>query len=171
MLVGLVLGAHGTRGQLRIRPLTDNPERFRAGNAVFIQEHRYTLEGSRRAGRYLLVKLEGTDSPEEAQLLAGRSVEVPEEAVPPPPKGTYYHFQLLDSEVHDLTGRRLGKLTEILSTGSNDVYVVTDGAQELLVPAIDDVVVSVDPEHQTITVDLPHGLEPRSLPGRSPGQG
>ena len=162
--MGIVQGTHGPLGRLRLLPLTDNPDRFRPGNVVFIKEQPYTVQESQSYGQGLLVKLEGVDSLQAAQPLANEPVEVPETNVPPLPQGDYYHFQLLDLDVHDLSGAHLGKLTEVLSTGSNDVYVVTDGQQELLVPAIADVVISVDPANQSMTVDLPPGLEPRTLP-------
>ena len=72
--------------------------------------------------------------------------------------GSYYHFQILDMEVWTLSGELLGAVTDILSTGSNDVYVVSKGGSETLLPAIQDVVLDVDLEKGRITVDLPEGL-------------
>lgn len=71
---------------------------------------------------------------------------------------TYYHFQILDMEVWTQSGEFLGKVNDILSTGSNDVYVVNHGKDEVLVPAMHDVVLEVDLGKGRITVDLPDGL-------------
>ena len=71
---------------------------------------------------------------------------------------SYYHFQILDMEVWAITGDFLGTVEDILSTGSNDVYVVRQGKSEVLVPAIQDVVLEVDMEKGRITVELLEGL-------------
>lgn len=164
-----MLGPHGRFGELRVRPLTDNPERFRPGSVMYLRAQRYTVESARAAGHNLLVKLQGVDSLAAAKPLTGGSLEVPESDVPPPPEGTYYYFQVLDLDVFDGNGEHLGQVAEVLSTGSNDVYIVRSegaSAHELLVPAIEDVVVSVDLEKRRMTVELPEGLEPRPLAER-----
>ncbi len=166
--VGVVAGAHGLWGRLRILPVTDNPARFQPGGVVHISETPHTVESVDTAGQYLLVKLAGLDSDRRAHELAGAVVEVPASDVPPAPDGAYYHFQLLEAEVYDTVGAYLGRLEEVLSTGANDVYIVRNEGMELLVPAMADVVVSVDVAAARITVDLPPGLEPQPLPGRKP---
>jgi 16S rRNA processing protein RimM len=168
--VGMVLGVHGHHGQLRVRPMTDNPDRYLPGKVVYLQGQPYTVSETKHAGQNLLVKLEGVDSADEARLMLHLALEVPEAEVPEPPDGTYYHFQVLDLDVYDRSGAHLGRLAEVLQTGSNDVYVVIDGEQELLVPAIADVVVTVDLERHRMTVDLPEGLESRHVAPPAPAR-
>ena len=163
--VGVVGGAHGRSGQLRITPTTDNPERFRPGGVIYIQERSYTIQAVVPGRERVLVKRAGVESPEDARALVNAPVEVPATEVPPVPDGTYYHFQVLDMDAYDAAGGYLGRLAEVLSTGANDVYVVRSQETELLVPAIADVVLSVDVEGRRMTVDLPEGLEPKPLPG------
>lgn len=105
-----------------------------------------------------ILKLRGIDTREDAEGLAGVELEVPTEDVPPLPDGSYYHFQILDMEVWTSAGELLGIVVDILITGSNDVYVVRGGDREILVPALEDVVLEVDVEGGRLTVDLPEGL-------------
>ena len=171
--VGVVAGSHGRWGRLRIKSTSDNPARFQPGSVLQIGGTPHTLDAVAVVGQYLVVKLAGIDSPEQARVLVASVVEVPEAEVPPSPDGAYYHFQLLDIQVYDTAGAYLGVLTEVLSTGANDVYVVRGEATELLVPAMDDVVMSVDLEGRRMVVEVPPGLEPRPLPqaSRAPKRG
>ena len=171
--VGVVAGPHGRWGRLRIAPSTDNAERFRPGRVVYIRERPYTVRATVASQRHLLVKLEGVESTDDARDLASAVVEVPATEVPPLPEGSYYHFQVLEMAVYDVAGAYLGRLEEVLSTGANDVYLVRNDDTELLVPALEEVVVAVDVEGRRMTVDLPQGLEPRRLSrgrgSRNPG--
>ena len=159
----MVVGIHGRLGLLRVRSQTDNPQRFTAGKVVYAQGRPYTIQQARMTPQSILLKLEDIDSDSQARALLSATLEVPEEDVPPAPADTYYHFQLLETQVYTTSGAYLGQVAEVLNTGSNDVYVVVDGDQELLVPALGDVVVEVDLQAKRLTVDLPEGLEPRSL--------
>jgi 16S rRNA processing protein RimM len=83
---------------------------------------------------------------------------VPEGMAPPLPEGAYYHFQIVDMRVYTRGKEYLGIITQVLSTGSNDVYVVCHQGRELLVPALEGVVREVDVEGRRMVVDLPEGL-------------
>ena len=86
--------------------------------------------------------LEGVDSRSQAEGLRGTLLMVPEDMIPPLPEGEYYHFQLADMAVFTREDEYLGRITRVLSTGANDVYVVAHEGRELLIPAIEDVVLS-----------------------------
>jgi 16S rRNA processing protein RimM len=105
-----------------------------------------------------LIKFHGIDTPEDAENLRGISLEVALDEVPSLSADSYYHFQILDMEIWTQDGELLGVVEDIISTGSNDVYVVRQGKLETLVPALDDVIVDVDVEKGRITVNLPDGL-------------
>ena len=107
---------------------------------------------------FALVKLDGVQTREEAAGLKGAMLEVPLEEAPALTADTYYHFQILDMEVWTAQGEYMGSIQDILTTGSNDVYVARDGDREVLIPALGDVVVDVDTENGRMTVDLPEGL-------------
>ena len=161
VVVGKVLAARGLAGQLKIEPLSDFPERFAPGGYLFLEGTPHLLQRSAKLpDGSLAIKLEGIDSREDAQKLLGLELTVPRDMVPPPPDGSYYHFQLIDMEVYTVSGESLGALTEILDAGPNDVYVVTKDGREVLVPALEGVVLDVDVESARMTVDLPEGLRP-----------
>ena len=85
-------------------------------------------------------------------------ITVPPEAVPQLPEGEYFHFQLLGIKVLTEEGEELGRISDILETGSNDVYVVNGPTGEVLVPALADVIVKVDLDQGIMEVNLPDGL-------------
>ena len=105
------------------------------------------------------MKLDLVKDRSHAETLHGLLLTVPREYVESLPEGSYYHFQLLDLRVYNREGEYLGKIKEILSTGSNDVYVVgVEGRRDLLVPALEDVVREVDLDEGRMVVLLPEGL-------------
>ncbi len=165
IVVGSVVGTHGYDGRLRVDPESDNPQRYAQGATLTIGEQAYTIQrsGPGPGGTVRLVKLAGVDSLEQATGLVHQPIMVDATDAPELPDGSYYHFQLIDMQVVDTAGAPLGKLTEVIATGANDVYVVTNESSEIMVPALADVVVAVDIETSTMTVDLPEGIEPRPL--------
>lgn len=162
--VGTIVGTHGTDGRVRVEPATSNPERFHRGARLWLEGEEHVVQASGPgAGGILLVQIEGISSRERAHDVVGQILAVPQGDVPDAEPGTYYHFQLLGMSVEDTSGAALGTLTEVLETGSNDVYVVTGEGQEWLLPALADVIAEVDVEQQRMRVAIPDGLEPRTL--------
>ena len=162
--MGIVVGTHGNDGRLRIDPDTDNPERFAKGGTLIIGEAPYTVTGVANAagGNVLIVDVAEVVAREQAAALVKQLVLVATGDTPALPDDTYYHYQLLDMTVVDLAGAELGTLTEVLSTGANDVYVVTTEGSELMIPALANVVIEVDVANARMVVDMPEGIEPRS---------
>lgn len=156
--VGRIVGVRGVRGEVVVEVLTDFPERFRPGSRLWLDGAPVDVESSAARRGQLAVKLGGVDSRQQAEALRGRILEVPESALHPLQPGTYYQFQLIGMEVVDPQGRRLGVLSEVLETGSNDVYVVKGERGEVLVPALEDVVLDVDVSSRRMIVDLPDEL-------------
>ena len=159
MIVGRVLAAHGMMGEVQIEVISDSPGRFSAGGILYLMGEPREIQGSSgaRKGRINL-KLGGVDSRTEAESLRGGILTVPEDMVPPLPEGGYYHYQIIDMRVHTHQGEYLGRITEILTTGSNDVYVVSLEGTELLIPAVDEVIKNIDVDGGKMTVELPPGL-------------
>lgn len=107
----------------------------------------------------MVLKLAGIETRSQAEALRGAPLAVRrEQAVALPPE-TYFWYQIIGLEVVDLDGRQLGRVAEVLRTGSNDVYVVRSGDRELLLPAIRDVVRAIDLDQGRMTVELLPGLE------------
>ncbi len=163
--VGAVVNAHGPDGRIRVQPHSSDPDRFRRGARLLIAGRSLAVERVQRAARGgVLLKLDGVDTRQQAVELRGETIEVAEGDLPSPPPDVYYHYQLLDMTVVDESGAEIGTLTEIVPAGgANDVYVVVSGGAELLLPALGDVVLSVDIAAKRMTVAVPEGLEWRSL--------
>ena len=159
VVVGRVLGPRGLAGEISIEVISDSPDRFSAGGVLFLDGQNRRVESSSRLGRgTMTLKLEGIDSRSHAEHLRGLSLEVPEAMVPPAAPGTYYYYQILDIQVYTKERKYLGRVTDIFSTGPNEVYVVSHEGREVLVPALDDVILDVDLDVAEMTVDLPEGL-------------
>jgi 16S rRNA processing protein RimM len=160
------VGAHGLRGELTIKLLTDDPHRFGRLERVFIgledtEPVPWSLEGYRLHKGRALLRLEGCDDRATAETLRGYLVQVPREEAIPLEEGEYFEHQILGLVVWTRAGERLGIVEEIIFTGANDVYVVRDSAldlREILIPAIEDVVLEVDLAAGRLVVDLPQGL-------------
>ena len=158
--VGRIVAPWGTRGELKVTPFTDNPRRFSPGGAVTLRGYPTKVVRSRKSDRHVIVKLEGVDDRNAAETLRGELLTIrPEQAPTLDREKTYYYFQVIGMEVYDEEGARLGEIAEILRTGGNDVYTVRDvHGRELLIPAIADVVLDLDPKHNRMTVRLLDGL-------------
>ena len=156
--VGLIKGAWGIRGDVKVEILTDFLHRFSPGSRLLLDSQPTEVQSSRRYKGGFIVKLRGIDSRSAAEAAPGKLLQVSRDCVESLPTGRYYHFQILDMQVRTKEGRYLGIVKEILSPGSNDVYVVRDDSREVLIPALEDVVLAVDIENGRMTVDLPEGL-------------
>ena len=153
------MGAHGVNGELRVRVLSDVPHRFDPGQSLYIQGNSYNVASSSRSGSSLVIlKLDGINTPAAVRALSGQEVTSRAESSPLLPEGEYFHYQLIGLQVLTESGERLGEISEIIITGSNDVYVVSGGDAEILLPALSQVIRAVDLEKGLMTVRLMDGL-------------
>lgn len=159
----MIAKAHGTIGELKVIPLTDNPDRYRNLKWVYIKKEmapmKYFIEFVRFMKDFVIVKLKGIDDMDSANALKGLFLEVDRENAVKLPEGSYFICDLIGASVHDETGNLLGTLTDVIKTGSNDVFVIkAETGNEMLVPALKTVVKVISPEEGKITVKLPEGL-------------
>ena len=139
--------------------LSDAPSRFADDSVVHLKGKPVKVEHSRRLKGILLVKLDNVADRTAADALRGQLLTVPEADAEPLQDGAYYHFQIMGVPVRTVDGEDLGRIAEIIATGANDVYVVRlEGRRDILIPAMEDVVLSVDLEGDGMTVQLPDGL-------------
>ena len=157
--VGRIAGLHGFEGRVRVLVMSDVPNRFDQGQVVSVQARQLTIVSSQpfRAGQVIL-SFAGVNSSSEARSLVGQYLTIPPSESPRLPDGEYFHFQLLGLRVETTEGELLGKITEILETGSNDVYVVKGDKGEVLVPAGTGVITDVRVDEGVMLVSLPEGL-------------
>lgn len=161
IVVGRILRSHGVNGAFRVAPDTDFPERLLTlRSAVLLRGDRampVELDEVRPLGSDVLVHVREIASREEAAAWGGGALAVPREAAVELPAGHHFVFDVLGMSVETEQGETLGRVAEVLRTGSNDVYVVRGSRGDVLIPAIDSVVIRFDVPAGTIVV--------RPLPG------
>jgi 16S rRNA processing protein RimM len=158
VVVGRITKAHGLRGEVAVQVLSDNPDRFADGAAVFLEDGRaLTVIAGRWTGSRLLVAFDGIADRTSAEGLRGRTLVVPRSMLPVLPEGEYWPHELIGCEVVTESGRSLGRVTHVIENPANDLWsAVDDDGAETLIPAIRDVVVDVDVAAGEIVVrDLP----------------
>ena len=160
VVIGKAGAPHGLRGEVRVIPLTDFPERFESLREVFIGERVFHVEHVHYHRQFVLLTLAECTSREAAAKLTGELLRVAREDAAPLAEGEFYTFDIIGLAVLDMAGERLGEVTNVLKTGSNDVYVVKkpDGA-EFLVPALKKVVREINIAEGFLRVDLLEELE------------
>ena len=202
LLIGEVVSVHGIRGGLKVKVLTDYPERFKNTAEVDVKlpsgsarskelSHRYKVCYASVAGNSAILLLEGIEDRNTAELYRGATLSVPREAAVTLPEDTYFIGDLVGSNVYELPDAAgqpaeteskpelelvydaqapgvelLGKVFEVIPTGSNDAYGVrTPDKQIIYIPAIASVVRHVDVKRGEIFVKLLPGLKEVYLGG------
>jgi len=164
VVVGVVLKTVGLKGELKIKPLTDNPDRYSPGKRIWVQTPKgpedFTIAGVRETKGNFVVSLEGVTDIDRAEQLRGLDVFVPESEVPPLPDGEYYHYQILGLPVYNYKGILLGKVVDIFTAGVKDVYVVKEQGKEYMIPVNDDTVDEIDVKGGRITLKRMKGYLP-----------
>jgi 16S rRNA processing protein RimM len=149
------------RGEIGMKILTAYPERLPAIETLFLGDDYtpYQVTRMRRHSTGMLIQFEGIDDRDAADALRGIMVHIHIDDAVPLEDGEYFLFQIEGIRVVTDTGDELGRLTNLLETGANDVYVVTTPeGREVLLPVIPDVILNVDVEAQVMTVHLIDGL-------------
>jgi 16S rRNA processing protein RimM len=158
VVVGVVTGVHGLRGEVSVQNRSDNPDRWVAGGVVLREDGAaLTIASSRRHGRRLLVTFDGIADRSAAERLRGAVLVVPERWLPELSEGEWWAHQLEGCEVRTESGRVLGIVTEVIPNPANDLWVaVDDRGRETLVPALADLLIDVDVAARSIVVaDVP----------------
>jgi 16S rRNA processing protein RimM len=158
VVVGVVTGVHGLRGDVSIQNRSDNPDRWTPGGTVLREDGAtLTIEMSRRQGRRLIVKFAGVGDRTAAEGLRGAVLVVPESWLPELAEGEWWAYQLEGCEVRTASGRVLGIVKEVIPNPANDLWVaVDDEGNETLIPALADLLLDIDVNARTIVVrDVP----------------
>jgi 16S rRNA processing protein RimM len=163
--IGQIIKPHGLAGRVKVLSYLESDRLLTTLKDVFIgpdrdSSKRYPIENVRPEGRtHFSLKLEGVEDRNAADALRGLRISVPCESLEPLPEGEYYWEDLIGLAVVTEDGKPLGRIESIFPTGSNDVYVCKAGGKEILLPAIADVIRSVDIQAGTVIVRLLKGLE------------
>jgi len=156
--IGQILVPRGIKGKLKVKVVTDFPQRFAPASKVYVNQQPMTIDGAEWHKGNAIIKFNAIDSLDAAQKLKGQPIEIHRSQLEPLPEGQYYHFQLIGLEVWTTQGELLGTVAEILSAKSNDNYVVRGSRGEILIPAIEDIVKSIDPDGGRIVIEPVEGL-------------
>lgn len=144
-------------------PLTDFPQRFKTTEHVFLnladQMMEKMVESAVVQQNRVILKLSGIDSPEQARQFRGALLQVTRDKLWPLEDGVYYQFEIIGLQVVTVDGSVVGEVTEVLTTGGNDVYVVKNRAgQERLIPAIRSIIKQIDTEAGRMVIEPTSGL-------------
>jgi 16S rRNA processing protein RimM len=161
--IGKIIKAHGLKGAVKVYPYGGSPTLFKTDLNLFAvagdgTEKTFRIEWAKPGNRVVIVSFSGIDDRDRAESLAGFDLFVDRAALPELEAGVYYWSDIIGLDVYTKEDQYLGRVNSIIPTGSNDVYVVDDGETETLIPALEWVVLSIDPVGKTMQVDLPEGL-------------
>jgi 16S rRNA processing protein RimM len=160
LVIGRVARPWGIRGEVKVEIMTDFPDRFSLLRKVHLGPEAvpFALEGFRLHKGAALLKLEGFHDRASVEKLRGQLVQIPIEEAVPLEENEYYEHQIVGLAVWTAGGEYLGTVDEVISTGSNDVYVVRGEGPEILIPAIEDVVLEINLAQERLVVELMEGL-------------
>ncbi len=157
--IGVVVGAHGIRGELKIFPQTDDINRFKKMTDLLVEKDgkllTYKIERVFYHKKFVMIKLEGIEDANTAESLKGLSLKINRSDAIPLSEDEYYISDLYGLSVFTEEGEELGKLTDIIHTGANDVYEVD---KKFYIPAIKDCILKVDFDEKKMVIRMLEGL-------------
>jgi 16S rRNA processing protein RimM len=158
VVLGQVVGVFGVKGWVKIRSDTEPRANILQYAPWYLKQNGAWISrrvvASQQQSKGLIVQFDGITDRDVASQLVGCEIAVPREQLPPPGKDVYYWADLIGLRVRNKQGEDLGKVTNLLETGANDVLVVQDGELEYLIPYVTGYyVLKVDPEAGFIEVD------------------
>ena len=161
--IGQIVNTFGIKGEVKVTPFTDDINRFDDLEKIYVKNRKeskqYKVENVRYHKNMVLLKLEGINNPEDAEMLRNAFLEIDREDAIPLKEGTYFIADLIDLDVYTDEGKLLGKVDDIYNTGANDIYVVKDElGKQILLPGIKEVIKQVDLDNEKIIVHLIPGL-------------
>ena len=143
--IGKIVAPHGVRGDVRVVPLTDFPDRFQGMKQIMLEDGvSLTVENVKYHNQFILLKFQGLDDMNAVEKLRGKQIQVTRDALVKLPEGHYYTFDIVGLKVQTETGEELGVVTDVIQTGSNDVYVAEQDGRTTLIPALKEVVLRID---------------------------
>jgi len=162
LLIGRVIGPHGVKGLLKIESYARSEDTLLTAGRIFLRESsggisEYKILSAVPHKGGALIQLEGLHSRDQVKPYCGAEILIPKTAASRN-KDEYFWYELIDLRVYLETGRYLGTVKDILATAANDIYVVREGREEFLIPAIHDVVKTIDLENGKMIIAEVGGL-------------
>ncbi len=161
--VGVISSTHGVRGEVKVYPTTDDPERFLDLDRVILDAGReqitMEIQNVKFFKNMVILKFKGYDNINDIEKYKGRDLLIYRDQAVELEEDEYFVTDLIGLKVVTEEGNLLGTLKEVMPTGANDVYVVCrESGKELLLPAIKDCILDVDLEKGVMTIRLLDGL-------------
>lgn len=165
--VGKIVNTHGIKGELRIISKTDfAEERYKPGNRLFLflegtkEPIELTIKTHRIHKNFDLLVFEGYENVNEVEKFKNGVLKVPESQLGALDEGEFYFHEIVGCLVFTVDGAEIGKVTEILTPGANDVWVIKpkNGGRDILIPYIDQIVKKVDVKEKIILIQPMEGL-------------
>jgi len=161
--VGRITRGVGLKGELNVALLTDSSERFEKLKTVWIGTEeslagKHAVAAVRMTNSAVVLKIKDIDSRTAADAFRGQIVFVASRDAVAPKKGSYFIHDIVGMSVETEAGERVGTLQEVMQLPANDVWVVVDGGKEFLIPAIKDVIRSVDVQRRRVVIRPLEGL-------------
>ena len=161
--VGQIVNTHGLKGHLKVVPFTDDINRFKSLKTVFIdfknELMEYKIQEVKFIKNLVRLKLEGLDNINDAEKFKGCYLKINRKDAKKLDENTYFIADLIGLDVYDLENHKIGILSDIFPTGSNDVYVVKqEDGKQILLPAISKVIKEINIKQGKIVVDISQGV-------------
>ena len=158
--MGRIVGAHGLKGTIKVYSYAESSSVFKAGSMIRIRkptgsEKTYKIKWVKPLAKEVLLSLGGIENCNLAEVLIGSELFVKKTSLPELEDGTYYWFDIIGLSVFSTEGEYIGIVESIIPTGSNDVFVVKDKENEILLPALESVVLEIDFKSKRMRVALP----------------
>ncbi len=163
VLIGKIVGIHGIKGTNKLRSFAGSLSVFSPGSTILVRNRHgreacYEINWVKPHTGTPLISFKGITNRDQARTLIGSELYIPQSELPELDEDTYYWHDLIGIDVYTKTEEYLGRIESIIETGSNDVYVVKREENEVLIPALESVVLKIDLEQKRMQVDLPEGL-------------
>lgn len=154
--IGLVVKPQGIKGELKIMPMTDDPNRFKGLKQVYVEQGKEhvirSIANVSVRNDAIIITVEGIETREAAEAMRGKYLCVDRQNAVKLPDGRYFVVDLIGCTVEDTNGTNLGKLNDVYETGANDVYTIK-GKRSLMVPALKKLIKSVDIANKRMVLD------------------
>jgi len=162
VLVGTVTRPHGIKGELKVRPYSDQPDTFCRYTKLYLspeergEKRLYTARQARISGTLVILRLEECQDRNGAEQLAGSQIWVTNDKLPPLEADEFYLHTLIGKDIRTVDGQDLGRAARLLSTSGQDLLVIRQAKKEYLIPIVKPFIRSID--EQAVVLDLPEGL-------------
>ncbi len=160
--VGKITQAHGMGGWLKVVPYSGIPQRFEVLRTLYVDTdygfQGYIVEDVNVQQKDVLLKLRNVDSRDDAQKLGKHDLLVPTDQSIELPENSYFVHDLIGIKVQNEAGEEIGHVSEVLTNSGNDIYVVKKEQQEVLIPAVEEFIKSVDVLQGCMVVELIDGM-------------